>query len=107
MPLEHAPSTEILFRSLQHDRARNARHHARRQRAHAILRGAPVGHRLAVALRHIRSAAARAAGRAGDNAGDNGRTRSTSESVTRPPASHPEPGAHRSTTTGVPCPSCA
>jgi len=110
MPLEHAPSTETLFRSLQRDRARDARNHARQQRARAILRGAsaaPAGHRLAATLRRLRSAAARAAGRAGDIAGAVGHPHSTRESAMRTPASHPGLDSHRSTTAGVPGRSCA
>lgn len=64
MPLEHAPSTETLLRSLQHQRDREARRLARqrpmREARRTARAGRTPGGRLIAALRRLLPAARRA-----------------------------------------------
>ncbi len=102
MPLEHAPSTETLFRSLQHDRDREARQLSQLRQARAAGRSARAGRGvrwLAATLRRLRQAARRTS--------VTGRSRPATENGTSGPRPHPRLGTHRSTTQGVPCSSCA
>jgi hypothetical protein len=102
MPLEHAPSTETLFHSLQHDRDREARRRVQLRQARAAGRRAWAGRVarwLGAALRRSSPAARRANG--------TDHSHPATENGARDPRSHPELGTHRSTTQGAPCPSCA
>jgi hypothetical protein len=100
MPLDHAPSTEPFFRALQRDREREVLRLARPRPVRTSRRSGRSGRvlpSLAAVLRRLLPSRRRAV------AADSPHVRA----VTRGSSSHPGLGTQRSTTRGVPCPSCA
>ncbi len=97
MHVNHAPSTEPFFRALQRDREREVLRLARSRPARGPRQPLRAGRallRLAAAVRRLQPTRRRSAAAGAAHVGSGRR-------------SHPGIGTQRSTTAGVPCPSCA